>query len=711
MNKYESILRLTCPKLLSNTVNFSNMANGKAAIGVKDQPSQSAFVHQTIDNSSLHYKSVDALDGKKNKLRQKKKVKNRSSAEKDMSRTKHQILHSLDSINFARSAKNVKSKQDIKNDHLKSVEQLNEHEAVNEIHLSDLLTVNELAGKLNIPSADIIKWLFLQGISVTINQLLDVSISTLVAEHYSFSVLKKRVVSEMATSNIPASQNGRSRAPVVTLLGHVDHGKTTLLQAIRQDDCLIQEAGNITQSIGSYEIQVENKGPGSKLIFLDTPGHEAFTDMRKRGASITDLALLVVSADDGLKPQTIEAINYVKASNLPFLVAINKIDKPEANISKVKDQLLDFNIQDGGMGKNSNIVPVSALTGQNIDLLLSCITALSKAQNLKSDPSIGAEGIILEAHLDKRKGPVAQLLVRNGTLRVGDILLAGNLYGKVKAITSSLNQKMTSIESAALADVLCFTEVPSPGLFFKTVSSEKKAKTLAATYIKSNAFTALNARISLDDVTQKHPKTIIKQLNLIIKTSSQGSIDAITYALSRLPQEKVQVNLLLVASGEVSLKDVELAYASNSLIAVFSLNISSTILQAAEKRAVNIQAFSIIYDLIDSIKSYMLEFVDLDYEKQILGYAEVKDLFAINKWIVAGCFIKNGKLKKESCFQVKRSGQIIYTGLIDSLKRLKDDVDEVSEGNECGVMCRKYSMWEIGDLLECYNLKPLEKTL
>lgn len=711
MNKHESILRLIGPKLLSNTSIYGIAVVNKTAVNIKHPSDQAPYADKIDSSNSLPYKTVSILDTKKNKTKQKKKAKTRLYIKKDVSGLIDDLGRDFDSANLIRSNKNTKDQEDIGYNSAQSVSCLKERSVVNEIRLSPLLTVQELADKISVPSTDIIKWLFLQGISVTINQLLDISISTLVAEHYSFNVLRKDSIDEVAASSITPSQEGRSRAPIITILGHVDHGKTALLQAIRKDDCLIREAGDITQSIGSYEVLISDDNDFSKLIFLDTPGHEAFASMRKRGASITDLAVLVVSADDGLKPQTLEAIEYIQRNNLPFLVAINKIDKPEADVLKVKDQLSTLSIEDESVDGNSTIIHVSALTGQNIDSLLSAIIALSKAQNLKSDPSVYAEGVILEAHLSKKKGPVAQLLVKNGTLHVGDILVAGRLYGKVKAITGMLNQKMNAVESVALADTLCFTEVPEAGLLFKVAPSEKAAKALISKHPRHDGFTALNARISLDDLGQKGPKKIIKQINLILKTASQGAIDAVMHTLIRLPQEKVQINLLFAASGEVSLKDIELAYASNSLISVFGLSVPSSIMHAAEKRGVHVAVFHVIYDLVDYIQNYMLEFIDLDYEKQILGYAKVKNLFAINKGIAAGCSVENGKLKKESHFQIKRFDQIIYAGIIDSLKILKDDVDEVSEGSECGVMCKEYSCWEIGDLLECYMLNPLEKTL
>jgi len=448
------------------------------------------------------------------------------------------------------------------------------------------------------------------------------------------------------------------------------------------------------------------------LIFLDTPGHEAFISMRERGADITDIVILVVSADDGLKPQTIEAIEHIQSRGLPFLVAINKIDKPEADVDKVKKQLMDFNISDKDINDSRIIIGLSALNNININLLLSSLIDLSSNLNLRSDPLGYAEGTILEAYLNKRRGPVAQLLVKNGTLNLGDIVVAGNSYGKVKAMHSSISEKISKIQSTSLVDILCFTKVPEAGLSFKVVENEKSAKFLTSNYKDFKSQVALlNNRISLDDIREDGVKRIVRKVNLIIKTNTQGSIDAIMHALTKIPQEKVQLNLLLVGCGEVSLKDIDLAYASNSIIFVFNLSISSNILNYADQKDIFIQNFNIIYDLIDYIRKYMLKFVDLDYKKNILGYAEVKNLFIVNKKVIAGCFVKEGKLKKNSYFQIKRSNQNIYQGSIDSLKRLKEDVDEVYFNNDCGIMCTDYSLWEIKDLLECYELKALEKTL
>ena len=711
MSKYDSVLYLKGPKLLNAIISNSN--SGKSTIEFNSMLSQPSYDFVSEKKNKVNYKTVDFIENKKNKNKHKNKIKNKVYIDKNISSITDDLeINDISVSNFVRNSKNKKSNKDkVSVDNNQFTDNINHDQ---NIYLNDLLTVQELAVKLHIASTDIIKWLFLQGISVTINQLLDISISTLVAEHYSFNVLIDNNLNNSITKSNNNNQLGQLRAPVITLLGHVDHGKTTLLKAIKQDTLLIQEVGDITQSIKSYEILIDNCGELKKLIFLDTPGHEAFVGMRSRGADITDLVILVVSADDGLKPQTIEAINHIQSRGLSFIVAINKVDKPEANIDRVKKQLLKFNISDYDKHGNNIIIEVSALNGKNINSLLSSIIVLSKAKNLRSDTLANVEGTILEAHLDKQRGPVAQLLIQNGTLHVGDFIVAGNLYGKVKAIHNSLNQKVDLIASTSLADVLCFAEVPSVGLSFKKVNNEKIAKILASKYSNlstTTPFTLLNNRISLDDINHKGVKSIVKQVNLIIKTNTQGSIDAIMHTLANLPQEKVQINLLLIASGEVSCKDIELAFTSDSIILVFDLNISSSIVQYAERRKIVIHKFNVIYDLIDYVKRHMLAFVDVDYEKQILGYAEVKNLFFVNKGVVAGCSIQDGKLKKNSYFQVNRANMKVYNGLIDSLKRVKEDIDEVFSGDECGILCKEYNLWQVGDILECYELKPLEKTL
>lgn len=711
MNKYDSVLFLKSPKLLSNIIAYS---------GRKEYPldlpniiqRDSTYSGRTEKVNKNSYKDTDFIDSKKTKNKSKKKIRNKINLDKDISHIQSDIdFTEIQGETLIRTSKNVKIKKDQKDQILISSNDLaNQQIYSKDIYLNELLTVNDLALKLSISTTDIIKWLFLQGISVTMNQLLDRSVSTLVARHYAFNVLEQPISTVNRIVPLSNTEKGRLRAPVITLLGHVDHGKTSLLKAIRQDNHSIKEAGNITQSIGSYELLIKNNESVQKLIFLDTPGHEAFIGMRSRGADITDIIILVVAADDGLKPQTIESIRHIHSRNLPFVVAINKIDKPEANISRVKKQLLEYKIDDT---KNiTQIIEVSALNGDNIDILLDTLINRLNVYQLRSDPEKAAEGTILEAYLDKRRGPIAQLLIQNGSLGKGDFVVAGNIYGKVKAIYNSFKENVGILESTALADILCFTEVPKVGSSFLVVSNEKEAKACASKYIDINKTgLILNTRISLDDIEQKGSKTIIKRVNLIIKTSARGAIDAIINILSKVPQEKVQINLLMIACGEVSFKDINLANTSNSILLTFGLDTSAHILQYAQTKKVFMKKFSVIYDLIDYVKQHMLILIDVEYKKNVLGYGRVKSLFIINKGMVAGCFVESGKLKKKTHFQLSRGVNTIYVGLIDSLKRIKDDVDEVPENNECGLLCKEYSLWEVDDNLECYELEALEKTL
>nr|YP_010728783.1 translation initiation factor 2 [Lithothamnion corallioides]WEA76988.1 translation initiation factor 2 [Lithothamnion corallioides] len=718
INKHESILYLKNPKLLYDLTEDSSNTLEVEIPNIINVP----YSIKNEKKSKSDFKSLDTVENKKYKLRQKKKVRSKIHIDKNFSNTNEDLeLNEIRKLPLLRTPKNLKNKKinknkvivsnDIMPDVIDSTSSLSLNYSKH-IYLDNLLTVQELAEKLNIPSTEIIKWLFLQGISVTINQLLDLSILTLIAEHYSFVVVQEKNTPNPLKIDSIKQARGQLRSPVITILGHVDHGKTTLLNVIRKNSEFNKETGSITQSIGSYEVMLDHNKEIKKLIFLDTPGHEAFISMRRRGAEITDLVILVVSADDGLKPQTVEAIDHIRSRNLPFVVAISKIDKIDANIDKVKKQLSAFNINSKDSGGTVPIVAVSAVTGENIDLLLSNLLILSDAQNLRSDPSQQAEGIILEAYLDRQRGPVAKILIQDGTLSVGNIMVAGNIYGKVKAIEDSFKCKVASIKSTTLAEVLCFPNVPEVGLSFKVVQDEKMAKSQSSSYIASKIMSnSLNNRIALEALNINGGNRVAKQINIIIKTDVQGSIDPIIHTLSKIPQEKVQVNILSVASGEISLKDIQLASTSNSIILAFNINISSAILNRAENAGIIVKHFNIIYDLVDYIKDYMLTFVEIEYTEEVLGHAEVRDLFHINKGVVAGCFILDGKLKKNAYINITRKGQIIYSGLFNSLKRVKEDVEEVLSGNECGLMCKDYNLWQVNDQIEAYTRQPLEKTL
>lgn len=723
---HESILCLQNPKILYNPIDEHTSIIGMTE---KVQPSLSnaangLYITKNEKKNKLNSRVADGSENKKNKPKQKKKVRRKIDLDE------HLEINDSKPVSLVKLPKNIRHRKDVKNKLLKDIKSYNsadnddmELKAITsisdlgsrEVFFDKLLTVEELSVQLNIHSSEIIKWLFLQGVSVTINQCLDVSVLNLVARHYGFTVTdKSNYNSQNALDSVDYELKdnvGELRAPIVTIFGHIDHGKTTLLHSIRKTDVISSEAGNITQSIGAYEVCISENNKINKLIFLDTPGHEDFVGMRTRGAQITDLAILVVAADDGLKQQTIEAINHIKTHRLPFVVAVNKIDKLEANITKVKKQLSEFDIIGEDWGGTVPIVEISAINGKNIDLLLSALLVLFEIQELRTDPLCDAEGTILESHLDRQKGPIASVLVQSGTLSIGNIIVAGNVYGKVKTIVNSCGSKVKFIKPTSVAELWGFSDIPNIGATFKVVANEKKAKSFIAQYKKLNdSRELLNSRVSLD-VVNANSKKRVKQVNIILKTDTQGSIEAIMYSLAKVPQEKVQINILSVGVGEISRKDIELATMASASILVFNLNMSSTIRTTIERSNVIFKIFDVIYDLVDYLKEYMLNFVDTEYQRQALGQAEVKTVFPINRGIAAGCFVLEGKLKKNAYITVTRGTIVVFDGILNSLKRLKDDVEEVTAQYECGIVCQEYHAWQKGDKIESYCLEPLEKKL
>jgi len=678
------------------------------------------------DSNSDHVFNSNKFD-KKNKLKQKKKVRSKSHLDNDevfLDESNSNIITSVDnlSISLLRSSNTSKQKKknkiktelSINNTSVSSLQLDADTEKHNkEIVLDRPLTIQELSEKLNIPVAEIITRLFLQGISVTINQVVDLSIATKVANNYKVTIVDVSNSQLNKQSKIVCMDKSQAikRAPIITIFGHVDHGKTTLLDKIRQTNLVKQEAGGITQSIAGYEVEWDNNGQNEKLIFLDTPGHEAFAGMRSRGVQVTDIAILVVAADDGLKTQSIEAINHILGNNIPFIVVINKVDKLESDIQKVKNELSGYGIIGEDWGGEISIIEVSAITGQNIDVLLSNICILSDLQELKADPKQLAEGTILEAYLDKKKGPVANVLIHNGTINIGDIIVSDKTLGKVKVLLKNNQIKVKSAGPSSVLEILGFSSVPNVGSVFKVFQDEKEAKAVISNYIDNNdsMIKLLNSRVTLDN--HNKIESLSNQINIILKTDTQGSIEAVINAFAQIPQEKIQINILSANSGEISDKDLNLALTSNSLILGFNVGIASKVSSEISQIGVIIETFNVIYDLIDYVKRYMLNLVTPEYNKIVLGSAVVQTVFSVNKKCVAGCLVNSGKLKKNAYICVSRNNTIVYDGLLSSLKRLKDDVSEIYAINECGVMCNDYDLWEKSDIIEAYELNQKEKQL
>ncbi|MGL5192490.1 MAG: translation initiation factor IF-2 [Chroococcales cyanobacterium] len=589
-----------------------------------------------------------------------------------------------------------------------------------QIVISQPMTVRELANALAVPETDIVRTLFFKGIAVNITQTLDIPSAKMVAEELEVNVeiaeveSEAKKVSEMI--DISDLESLQIRPPVVTIMGHVDHGKTTLLDSIRKTKVAQGEAGGITQHIGAYHVDVEHKGKMHQVVFLDTPGHEAFTAMRARGTRVTDIAVLVVAADDGVQPQTIEAISHAKAAEVPIVVAINKIDKQDSDLNRVKQELMNYGLVPEELGGETIMVPVSAIQGQNLDTLLEMIILVAEIEEISANPNRAAKGTVIEAHLDKARGPVATLLVQNGTLHIGDILVAGSTMGKVRAMVGDRGDRVEIATPSFAVEVLGLNEVPSAGDEFDVFPNEKDARAVADDRADVNRETRLNQalnsrRVTLNSLSARAQEGQLKELNLILKADVQGSIEAIIGSLKQLPQNEVQVRVLLAAPGEVSETDVDLAAASDAVIVGFNTTFASGARQAADREGVDVREYNIIYNLLDDIQGAMEGLLDPELIEEPLGQAEVRVVFQIGRGAVAGCYVLSGKMIRNCKVRVHRKGAVIYEGVLDSLKRVKDDAKEVSSGFECGIGIDKFSTWLEGDTIEAYRMVTKRRTL
>jgi len=506
------------------------------------------------------------------------------------------------------------------------------------------------------------------------------------------------------------------RPPVITVMGHVDHGKTSLLDSIRESRVASGEAGGITQHIGAYQVEFEHEFKKKKLTFLDTPGHEAFTAMRARGTKVTDVAVLVVAADDGCRPQTLEAISHARAAKVPIVVAINKIDKEGASPDRVKQELSEKDLIAEDWGGDTVMVPVSAIKKQNIDKLLEMILLVSEVEDLQANPDRSAKGTVIEAHLDKAKGPVATLLVQNGTLKTGDVLAAGSVLGKIRAMVDEHGNRIKEAGPSFPVEALGFSEVPTAGDEFEVYPDEKTARAIVGDRATDARATKLaqqmaSRRVSLSSLSSQANDGELKELNLILKADVQGSVEAILGSLEQLPKNEVQVRVLLSAPGEITETDIDLAAASGSVIIGFNTSLASGAKRAADANDVDIREYEVIYKLLEDIQLAMEGLLEPDLVEESLGKAEVRATFAVGKGAIAGCYIQTGKLQRNCSLRVIRSDKLIFEGNLDSLKRSKDDVKEVNTGFECGVGCEKFSSWSEGDIIEAFKFVTKKRTL
>lgn len=578
------------------------------------------------------------------------------------------------------------------------------------ITVPDSISVRELAEKLNVSATDIMKKLMSLGIMAAINQDIDFETVEIVAAEYDVVVEKEKSrEEELLEEIVDTGETLRPRPPVVTVMGHVDHGKTSLLDTIRETNVVSSEAGGITQHIGAYQVEVN----GQKITFIDTPGHEAFTAMRARGAQATDIAVLVVAADDGVMPQTVEAINHARAARVPVIVAVNKVDKPNANPDRVKQQLTEYNLVAEEWGGDTIMVPVSAKTGEGISHLLEMILLVAEMRELAANPDRPAEGVVIEGRLDKGRGPVATVLVQKGTLRVGDSLLCGLTWGKVRAMIDDLGQRVESAPPSCPVEVIGLDDVPMAGDTFRVVD-EKLAKQISALRLveKRQEEQKKTAKVSLDDLFKHIQEGEVKELNLIVKGDVQGSIEALTQSLLRLSTDEVRVNVIHSGVGAITETDVMLASASNAIIIGFNVRPDNKARKYAETENIDVRMYRVIYEAIDDVKRAMAGLLEPEYREVFQGRAEVRAVFKVPKvGNVAGCYLMEGKINRNSKIRVLRDGVILYEGNLASLKRFKDDVREVVEGYECGMGVEGFNDIKEGDIIEAYTIEEVPREL
>jgi len=619
--------------------------------------------------------------------------------------------------NKSKAKENTKMKNEKVNDRKSEEENLtneNTNSDMKELKLSEKIIVKDLAEKINVSANELIMKLMNLGTMAAINQEIDFDTAELIAEEYGFKAYLESSEAEEEEEDIfneimDDPKDLVDRAPIVTVMGHVDHGKTSLLDAIRQTNVTAGEAGGITQHIGASEVSIN----GEKIVFLDTPGHEAFTTLRARGAQITDIAILVVAADDGVMPQTIEAINHSKAAGVPLIVAINKIDKPNANPDRVKQELSEHGILIEEWGGDVVSVPVSAINGEGIDHLLEMIILVSEMQELKANPNRPAIGTIIESEVDKGRGPVATAIVQTGSLKVGDSIVAGHTYGRVRAMINDKGQRVKKAGPSTAVEILGLSDVPEAGDRFGVVKDDKTARQIAEKRQQEIREKNLKTtqRVSLEDLFEQIQQGKVKDLNVIVKADAQGSVEALKQSLLKLTNEEVRVNVIHGAVGTITESDILLASASNAIIIGFNVRPSSSVTGLAEREDIDLKTYRIIYEAIEDVEAAMKGMLDPEYKEVVLGKVEVRATFKVpNIGTIAGAYVIEGKVTRNSNVRLVRDGIVILDGKISSLKRFKDDVKEVLSGYECGIGLENYNDIKEGDIIESYIIEEIPRT-
>ena len=579
------------------------------------------------------------------------------------------------------------------------------------VKIPDEISVGELAERLKKTGTEVIKKLMGFGVMASLSQIIDYDTAYLIAEEFGAQVEKIVTVTleeELFHEEEDRMEDLKPRPPVVVVMGHVDHGKTSLLDTIRNTDVTATEAGGITQHIGAYKVKIGD----NDLTFLDTPGHEAFTAMRARGAKATDIAILVVAADDGIMPQTVEAINHAKAADISIVVAINKMDKETANPDKIRQELTEYGLVPEEWGGDTICVPVSAKTRMNIDKLLETVLLIAELKELKANPDKAASGIVIEAKLDKGRGPVATVLVQNGTLHAGDIVVAGTSVGKVRAMNDYQGKAIRVAGPSVPVEILGLSEAPTAGDVFKVVNDEKKARQLVEDRKFNEKEAIFNARktITLDNLFSQIAEGEIKDLNLIVKADVQGSVEAVTASLEKLSNEEVRVKVIHGGVGTVTESDILLASASNALIIGFNVRPDNKTMESAKTNDVDIRLYRVIYQAIEEVEAAMKGMLAPKFRENILGHAEIRNTFKVSGvGTIAGCYVQDGKIVRNSEVRIVRDGVVIYEGALNSLKRFKDDAKEVASGYECGMGFDRYNDLKEGDVIECFVMEEIKQ--
>ena len=579
------------------------------------------------------------------------------------------------------------------------------------VKIPDEITVGELASRMKKTAAEVIKALLKNGVMASINQAIDFDTAEYVATELGCKVEKEVTVTieeQIIDNHADTAQELQPRSPVVVVMGHVDHGKTSLLDAVRKTNVASGEAGGITQHIGAYQTQIN----GKSITFLDTPGHAAFTSMRARGAMCTDIAILVVAADDGIMPQTVEAINHAKAANIPIIVAINKMDKYGANPDRIKQQLTEYELVPEEWGGDTVICPISAKTGQGIDELLEMVILTAEVQELKANPNRPAKGTVIEARLDRTRGPIATLLVQNGTLKQGDVIIAGTAVGRVRVMTDDKGRTVKTAGPSIPVEITGLADVPAPGDEFNAVSDERMARELVEQrrQAEKDAAARLNTKVTLDNLFAKMQEGEMKELNLIVKADVQGSAEAVKASLMKLASEEVRVKVIHTGVGAINESDILLASTANAIVIGFNVRPDAAAQASAARAKVDMRMYRVIYDAINEIEAALKGMLAPQYQEAIIGHAEVRMTYKVSAvGTIAGCFVKDGKVTRDAQVRVLRDNIVLHQGVVGSLQRFKDSVKEVTAGYECGMSIEKFNDIKEGDIFECFVMQEIKR--